>query len=151
MLTGGGGGAQQTGAQLYLADIATPSNRARTMAPLGIAFSAGAALGPAVGGWIGVSHGLGAPFFLVGGMMGCAALNNYLFCPETRPPRPADDAAAAAADNTGGGDSAATRFWQQMAQGRPLLNDSRMQVRKNGLFCPLLVHKNDHFTKTGSG
>ena len=74
VLTGAGGGAQQTGAQLYLADIATPKNRARTMAPLGIAFSAGAAFGPAVGGSIGLSYGLGTPFFFVGAMMGCVRL-----------------------------------------------------------------------------
>ena len=57
VLTGGGGGAQQAGAQMYLSDISTPANRARTMAPMSIAFSAGAAIGPSIGGLIGTSHG----------------------------------------------------------------------------------------------
>jgi len=39
VLTGLGGSAQITGAQLYLADISKPSNRARTLAPTSAAFS----------------------------------------------------------------------------------------------------------------
>jgi len=49
-VSGAGGSAQMTGAQLYLSDISTPLNRARTLAPSSAAFAAGASLGPAIGG-----------------------------------------------------------------------------------------------------
>ena len=61
-LTGVGGSFQMAGAQLcvsrpmrrpdtqpsYLSDISTPANRARSMAPIGMAFALGAMVGPGV-------------------------------------------------------------------------------------------------------
>jgi len=77
------GSAQMSGAMLYLADISTRENRARTLAPPMIAWSAGGMLGPAVGGWLVDSYGLRVPFFVVGSMIsGVSALNWYLI-PET--------------------------------------------------------------------
>jgi MFS family permease len=46
-----------TGAQLYLSDISTPANRARTLAPSSAAFAAGASVGPAIGGALAQSFG----------------------------------------------------------------------------------------------
>ena len=82
-ITGAGGGAQQTGSQLYLSDISNPLNRARTMAPLGIAFSIGAAAGPGIGGWVADSFGMSAPFYFVGALIGSAAIGNFVMLPET--------------------------------------------------------------------
>lgn len=45
-----GGSCQISGAQLYLSDISTIANRARTMVPNMIAFNTGTLLGPALGG-----------------------------------------------------------------------------------------------------
>jgi len=44
--------AQMGGGHLYLLDISTTANRARTLAPMAIAWSAGATLGPAIGGFL---------------------------------------------------------------------------------------------------
>jgi MFS family permease len=54
------------------------------MAPLMAAFSAGAAMGPAIGGFLADQFGLRPPFLFVGAAIGCVAINNYLMCPETR-------------------------------------------------------------------
>ena len=84
-VTGVGGSLNQAGSQSYLADISTIKNRARTMAPMGAAFSAGALCGPAIGGFIGGNYGLHMPFYFVGGaIFGVTALN-FIMLPETRP------------------------------------------------------------------
>ena len=57
-LTGMGGSLQMAGAQSYLSDISTTKTRARTMAPLMIGFSGGAAMGPAIGGYLCDNYGL---------------------------------------------------------------------------------------------
>jgi len=84
-LTGLGGSFQMTGAQMYLSDISTPENRARTMAPIGIAFATGATIGPAIGGYLSQNYGLQAPFFVVTTAIALAATLNYRLVPETRP------------------------------------------------------------------
>lgn len=71
-------------AQLYLADISSPQNRARTMAPVYTAFGVGTAFGPAIGGMLGASYGLNAPFVFVGSAMMSAAVLNYFTIKETK-------------------------------------------------------------------
>ena len=88
VISGAGGSVQMTGSQLYLADISTPENRARTMAPLAVAFSIGMGLSPLVGGYIATNYGLAAPFLYVGTAMVLAGINNSMVLPETRPPSP---------------------------------------------------------------
>lgn len=100
---------QMTAAQLYLADISTTSNRARTMAPTQAAFQIGFAMGPGIAGMLAQSFGLRVPFFCVGAMILAVALNNYLMLPETlkkgiRPDK--------------------TSFRQVMSQWRDLIHDT---------------------------
>ena len=83
-LNGVGGSLQMAGAQMYLSDISTPANRARTMAPIGMAFAAGATVGPGIGGLMAEHFGFRTPFFLVAGAMGLVSLANYMYLPETR-------------------------------------------------------------------
>eukprot|EP00300_Choanocystis_sp_HF-7_P010862 c17187_g1_i1.p1 GENE.c17187_g1_i1~~c17187_g1_i1.p1 ORF type:complete len:465 (-),score=80.21 c17187_g1_i1:112-1506(-) len=83
-VTGVSGAAQMTGGQLYLSDISTRLNRARTMAPNAAAFSAGMMIGPAIGGYVADSFGLRAPFLVVGVAVAAAAANNWLRLAETR-------------------------------------------------------------------
>lgn len=47
-----------TAAHLYLSDISTPANRARTIAPLVAAWSVGGTIGPAIGGFLADRWGL---------------------------------------------------------------------------------------------
>jgi DHA1 family multidrug resistance protein-like MFS transporter len=83
-LTGVGGSMQMTGAQMYLSDISTAKNRARTMAPMGIAFATGATIGPALGGWMADAAGLRAPFYFVALATFLVSYSNYRLVPETR-------------------------------------------------------------------
>lgn len=82
-VSGTSGAAQMTGAQLYLTDISTAENRARTLAPSTISWSIGACLGPAIGGLIAEHFGLCSPFYFVGGALAFVALHSALFIPET--------------------------------------------------------------------
>ena len=83
-ITGAGGSFQMAGAQAYLSDISTIKNRARTMAPLMIGFSAGAALGPFIGGFLcDYYESVRIPFIFVAGAIGAVALNNMYMLPET--------------------------------------------------------------------
>ena len=84
-ITGAAGAAQMTGAQLYLSDISTSANRARTMAPMLAAWSAGVTVGPAAGGILAEHIGLGPTFMCVGAAVAAVAVNN-LRLPETRSP-----------------------------------------------------------------
>ena len=84
--TGLGGSVSQAGSQSYLADISTEKNRARTMAPMGAAFSAGALVGPAIGGYLGEAYGLHTPFYFIGAAILGVTINNYIMLPETKPP-----------------------------------------------------------------
>eukprot|EP00301_Raphidiophrys_heterophryoidea_P003625 c11629_g1_i2.p1 GENE.c11629_g1_i2~~c11629_g1_i2.p1 ORF type:complete len:502 (-),score=113.01 c11629_g1_i2:255-1760(-) len=84
-VTGVGGGAQMTGAQLYLSDISSRANRARTLAPMGAAFSTGMMLGPAIGGLLADRFGLESPFYFVAAAVAIVALKNHIQLPETAP------------------------------------------------------------------
>jgi MFS family permease len=105
VLTGLGGAAQMTGAQLYLADISKPSNRARTLAPTSAAFSAGASVGPAIGGLLAQNFGVVPCFFYVGGAIGVVAAMNWHLLPETKAASTPLPAAMAAADSPCSGSS----------------------------------------------
>ena len=81
---GGGGSLQMAGAQAYLSDISTVQNRARTMAPLMIGFSAGAALGPFIGGALcDYYDSVRVPFIFVSAAIAAVAINNMYMLPET--------------------------------------------------------------------
>ncbi|KNC76399.1 hypothetical protein SARC_11098 [Sphaeroforma arctica JP610] len=80
---GAGSAMMMMGAQLHLADISTNRNRARTMAPMSAAWSAGVSCGPALGGYLADSYGFQAPFMFVGMAIAVVALNNALRIKET--------------------------------------------------------------------
>lgn len=82
--SGIGGTMIMTGAGLYLNDIATPRNRARTTAPLMMTAIMGFAAGPALGGLLAQSYGLQAPFFVCAGGMTLASLSALAQLPETK-------------------------------------------------------------------
>eukprot|EP00485_Elphidium_margaritaceum_P013094 CAMPEP_0202694520 /NCGR_PEP_ID=MMETSP1385-20130828/8362_1 /ASSEMBLY_ACC=CAM_ASM_000861 /TAXON_ID=933848 /ORGANISM="Elphidium margaritaceum" /LENGTH=535 /DNA_ID=CAMNT_0049350383 /DNA_START=17 /DNA_END=1624 /DNA_ORIENTATION=+ len=83
-VTGAGGAFQMAGAQAYLSDISSITNRARTMAPLMIGFSAGATLGPFIGGFLcDYYDSVRVPFIFVAGAISAVALNNHIMLPET--------------------------------------------------------------------
>lgn len=64
---------------MMLTDMSTPLNRASTLAPVMSAFSAGTALGPALGGYLVDNVGLHPTFYLVGiSYVGVAALNRAI-------------------------------------------------------------------------
>jgi MFS family permease len=63
-------------------------NAARTLAPMTAAFSAGASVGPAIGGFLAQSYGLAPCFFYVGGAIGGVGVLNWALLPETKPPLP---------------------------------------------------------------
>jgi MFS family permease len=113
-ITGAGGGAQQTGSQLYLSDISNPSNRARTMAPLGIAFGVGAAIGPGIGGWVADQYGMNAPFFFVGSLIAGAAVTNFVMLPETFRPPTSKQASKSEGDQTDG-QHEKSQLWKEFA------------------------------------
>jgi MFS family permease len=72
---------------MMMTDVSTPLNRATTIAPIMSAFSAGTALGPALGGLLVDMVGLHSTFYLTGGcFMGVAALNRIII--EETKPRP---------------------------------------------------------------
>ena len=80
--TGMGVAGFMTAATMYLSDISTPLNRARTLAPPSVAFSAGASIGPAIGGVLADSMGIPFTFFTVGASFGLISLANQMFMPE---------------------------------------------------------------------
>ncbi len=118
-ITGIGGSTQMAAAQLYLSDISTPQNRARTIAPQMIGFAVGATLGPAIGGILADYYSSPQiPFFVVAGCMMLAGLNNTRL-PETRKMSGKVD-----------GDNHTIRdeFRVTAAQWKPLLKDKDMQA-----------------------
>jgi len=85
---GMGGSAQFSAATLYVTDISTPWNRARTLAPLMVSWSAGGMIGPWLGGVLADSFGVRTPFFVVGGIITGISMWNWWMLPETlRGPR----------------------------------------------------------------
>ncbi|KAL7577380.1 hypothetical protein ACA910_002107 [Epithemia clementina (nom. ined.)] len=76
-----------TSATLMMTDLSTPLNRASTMAPIMSGFSAGTALGPALGGIMVDSLGLNPTFYVVGvSFLGVAALNRVILHETQRRP-----------------------------------------------------------------
>lgn len=73
LLTGVGVAMFVTSSALYSTDVSNVLNRARTMAPVGIAFSVGATLGPAIGGVLTSAIGISNTFYLVGATFGMLA------------------------------------------------------------------------------
>lgn len=71
------------GGYMFMSDISTPLNRTRTIAPVMAGFSAGAALGPALGGFLIGSVGISMTYVNVGCMFGALAISNYLLLQET--------------------------------------------------------------------
>lgn len=105
-VTGIGSALQMTGAQLFLADISTRSNRARSLGINQSAALLGSLAGPAIGGLMADAAGLQAPFIFTGVAAGVAAVYGAIRLPETRPPShqplqaivPSDETPAAGAD-----------------------------------------------------
>ena len=79
-VAGAGSAVYMSGVQALLADLSTPSNRARVLGTNQAAVLAGAAVGPAIGGWMagGMELGTRSPFVAVGAM--CALAAAHAFC-----------------------------------------------------------------------
>jgi len=82
-MTGIGGAMTSVGSGLFLSDISTPLNRARTMAPLMTTALLGFAIGPALGGFVAETYSLHTPFLVTATGLGCASLSAFLLLPET--------------------------------------------------------------------
>jgi DHA1 family multidrug resistance protein-like MFS transporter len=82
--TGAGGSMSMTASGLYLADISTVKNRARTIAPGLQAFVAGMAVGPGLGGYLVDNVGTNMAFYAVGGVISTSAVINFFMLPETK-------------------------------------------------------------------
>jgi MFS transporter, DHA1 family, multidrug resistance protein len=124
-ITGAGGSLQMTGGQLFLADISRTSNRARTMAFMSVAFSAGTALGPLAGGLLASHFGLRLPFYFVGGAVAAVTVINYFVVPETKvfaaPPSNSDTTQPPASPPPW------ETFVDSIRQWKPLLRNRQMQ------------------------
>lgn len=81
--TGIGASFIMTGATMAVADISTPLNRARMLAPVMTAFSAGTVLGPAVGGFFIGSLGMSSTLFCIGGVFFLNAAATRILTAET--------------------------------------------------------------------
>jgi len=112
---GVGGSMQLAGGQLYMSDISNPRNRARTLGPMTAAFSLGAVLGPALGGYL-ATYGTSLPFFVVAGLISLAAANNARLA-ETLPK---------SQRNVGG--SLSTEFKATLSQWKELLGSTDMRA-----------------------
>jgi MFS family permease len=102
-IAGAGSAMYMTGAQIYLADISTPANRARFIGTNQGALLLGTSVGPAIGGGIAELWGLRAPFYVVGSAALIAMFYSYLRLPETlqaitRPTEGAPDRAETPSD-----------------------------------------------------
>lgn len=87
LVTGFGIASFVTASTLYLTDLSTPLNRARTLAPSAVAFSAGTMLGPAIGGVLADALGLFETFLVVGSMFGAsAAVAHFSLADVYKPP-----------------------------------------------------------------
>uniref|UniRef100_A0A7S3DXK2 Major facilitator superfamily (MFS) profile domain-containing protein n=1 Tax=Entomoneis paludosa TaxID=265537 RepID=A0A7S3DXK2_9STRA len=87
LMTGVGVSLLGGAATLMVTDISTPLNRASTMAPVMSGFTAGTALGPAMGGVMVDSIGLAPTFYLVGASyLGVAAVNRAVLSETQRRP-----------------------------------------------------------------
>ena len=82
-MTGVGGAMTSVGSGLFLSDISTPLNRARTMSPLMTTALLGFAMGPALGGFLAETYSLHTPFLVTATGMGLASLSALILLPET--------------------------------------------------------------------
>lgn len=82
-VAGLGSSMYMTGAMAYLADIATPSNRARLLGVNQAALLFGTSIGPSIGGLLAERFGLRAPFFTVAVATSVAAIYGWIRMPET--------------------------------------------------------------------
>lgn len=83
LLTGCGVSALITGATMSVVDISTPLNRARMIAPMSAAFSAGTVCGPALGGYLAEHIGISQTFCVVSGIFLGNLLYTHFFIKET--------------------------------------------------------------------
>lgn len=83
LCTGFGVSAFTAGAFMYLADISTKLNRARTMAPAMASFQSGTALGPAIGGFLIENVGIEYTYAVVGLLFASLSVVNHFLLPET--------------------------------------------------------------------
>jgi MFS transporter, DHA1 family, multidrug resistance protein len=114
-MNGVAGAAQMTGSQLYLSDISHTGNRARTLAPMLAAWSAGVTIGPALGGVMAEQFGIRAPFMFVGLAIAAAGINNIRLSetrPSDLPPVPKSDFLKMIVESY----STATKSWRTLAQ-----------------------------------
>lgn len=86
-VAGAGSAMYMTGAQLYLVDISTASNRARFIATNQGALLFGIAIGPGLGGLLAGAFGLRMPFYVVTGAAIVAAVYGFFRLPETNRPQ----------------------------------------------------------------
>ncbi|HUF33177.1 MAG TPA: MFS transporter [Acidimicrobiales bacterium] len=93
LVAGAGSAMYMTGAQVYLADISTPANRAKLIGTNQGALLLGTAIGPAIGGYLADAAGLEAPFYVVGAAALVACAYSWFRLPETRP-EPVEEPAA---------------------------------------------------------
>ena len=84
-VAGAGSAMYMTAAEIYLADVSTPANRARVMGTNHAALLVGVTIGPGLGGLLAELYGYRVPFHVVGLGSGLAALYGWLRLPETRP------------------------------------------------------------------
>eukprot|EP00940_MAST-03C_sp_MAST-3C-sp2_P002348 g2348.t1 len=71
------------GATMAVTDISTTLNRVRMLAPMTASFSAGAIVGPGLGGLLASSQGTSATFLCVGGIFCINAIYTQMFIRET--------------------------------------------------------------------
>lgn len=95
LVAGAGSALYMTGAQIYLVDIAGPTQRARYIATNQGALLVGVSAGPALGGLLADGFGLRTPFLVVGTAAAATAVYGWYRLPETRDRAAAAEAAAA--------------------------------------------------------
>eukprot|EP00939_MAST-03C_sp_MAST-3C-sp1_P000798 g798.t1 len=121
LMTGVGVSALIAGATMSVTDISTQINRARMIAPMTAAFSAGAIVGPGVGGLLASSQGTHVTFYCVGGIFALNAVYTQIFIQETSPYHL--DQARTTASKTGS--PPAPKISQEGRQSRSMLDDIR--------------------------
>ncbi|MBM4441484.1 MAG: MFS transporter [Candidatus Rokubacteria bacterium] len=140
-VAGAGSAMYMTGAQIYLADISTPLNRARFIGTNQGALLLGTSSGPAIGGAVAELWGLRAPFHVVGVAALVAMVYAWARLPETRglvaEEAEAEAEAARAAGRAGGAARAGGRAWLRM-------------IRSRDFFAVAWVTMSVFFTRTAS-
>ena len=109
------------------------SAQARTFAPIGIAFSIGATVGPAIGGVLATNFGLQPTFYAIGGLFAGLAVASTYGLSETlvkRPPSPRADTANQEAAHDDG--SAVDQIKAEVRSWAPLMKIPEVgEVRAN--------------------